>query len=549
MSDDLATRVLLVAPTKKDGEVTSSLLRKAGLICIVCDDLNRLAREVRAGAGAVLLTEEVLGAPEIDNVLRSLAEQPSWSDLPIIMLIRGGVTSPAAANVLREMRNVTLVERPAPTRSVVSAVEAAVRSRERQYQIRDQIEAIRIVRNERERLLESERASRQELERVGRIKDEFLATLSHELRTPLSAIFGWVQILRLKDPDAETISEGINVIDRNVRLQTQLIDDLLDMSRIISGKLRLDVQAVNMADVIDSAIESVMPAMKAKEIRLKKIVDPSAVSVSGDPGRLQQVLWNVLTNAIKFTPKNGRIDVLAERVDSHLEIRVRDTGEGMTAEFLPYIFERFKQADPSITRKHGGLGLGLSIVRNLVELHGGVIRAESPGLGQGATFTVSLPLRVVTNDVKRPPTNSHALDARHCEPASLSGLKVLVVDDETDGRELVRRFLLECEAITSLAGSSAEAQAIIPAFQPDVIVSDIGMPIQDGYEFMRIMRAQGLRTPAVALTAFARPEDRIRSIQAGYQMHLPKPVEPAELIAVIAGLAGRYESLHRASIE
>lgn len=549
MSADLLTRVLLVAPTKKDGEVTSALLRKAGLTCVVCQDLNQLAREVSAGAAALLLTEEVLGAPGIDNVLRALAQQPSWSDLPIIMLMRGGVTSPAAANVLREMRNVTLVERPAPTRSVVSAVEAAVRSRERQYQIRDQIEAIRIVRNERERLLESERASRQELERVGRIKDEFLATLSHELRTPLSAIFGWVQILRLKDPDAETISEGINVIDRNVRLQTQLIDDLLDMSRIISGKLRLDVQAVNMADVIDSAIESVMPAMKAKEIRLKKIVDPSAVSVSGDPGRLQQVLWNILTNAIKFTPKNGRIDVLAERVDSHLEIRVRDTGEGMTAEFLPYIFERFKQADPSITRKHGGLGLGLSIVRNLVELHGGVIRAESPGLGQGATFTVSLPLRVVTNDVKRPPTNSHALDARHCEPASLSGLKVLVVDDETDGRELVRRFLLECEAITSLAGSSAEAQAIIPAFQPDVIVSDIGMPIQDGYEFMRIMRAQGLRTPAVALTAFARPEDRIRSIQAGYQMHLPKPVEPAELIAVIAGLAGRYESLHRASIE
>jgi signal transduction histidine kinase len=544
MSDDLFTRVLLVAPTKKDGEVTSSLLRKAGLSCIVCDDLNRLAREVRAGAGAVLLTEEVLIAPGIDNVLRSLAEQPSWSDLPIIMLMRGGVTSPAAANVLREMRNVTLVDRPAPTRSVVSAVEAAVRSRERQYQIRDQIEAIRIVRNERERLLESERASRQELERVSRIKDEFLATLSHELRTPLSAIFGWVQILRMKAPDAETISEGISVIDRNVRLQTQLIDDLLDMSRIISGKLRLDVQAVNMADVIDSAIESVTPAMKAKEIRLEKIVDSSAVSVSGDPGRLQQVLWNILTNAIKFTPKNGRIDVLAERVDSHLEIRVSDSGAGMTAEFLPYVFERFKQADPSTTRKHGGLGLGLSIVRSLVELHGGAIRAESPGLGHGATFVISLPLRVVTNDVKRPPTHRHAIDARGSEPPSLTGLKVLVVDDETDGRELVRRFLLECEAIPSLAGSSAEAQAIIPAFQPDVIVSDIGMPIQDGYDFMRILRAQGLRTPAVALTAFARAEDRIRSIQAGYQMHLPKPVEPAELIAVIAGLAGRYEHLH-----
>jgi signal transduction histidine kinase len=546
MSDDLLNRVLLMAPTKKDGEVTSSLLSKAGLNCVVCDDLNHLAREVKAGAGAVLLTEDVLSAPGIDDLLRSFAEQPSWSDLPIIMLMRGGGTSPGAANVLREMRNVTLVERPAPTRSVVSAVEAAVRSRERQYQIRDQIEAIRIGRNEREQLLESERASRQELERVSRIKDEFLATLSHELRTPLSAIFGWVQILRMKAPDAETISEGINVIDRNVRLQTQLIDDLLDMSRIISGKLRLDVQAVTMADVIDSAIESVMPAISAKEIHLKKVVDPSAVSVSGDPGRLQQVLWNLLTNAIKFTPKSGRIDVLAERIDSHLEIRVSDTGEGMTAEFLPYLFERFKQADASITRKHGGLGLGLSIVRNLVELHGGAVRAESPGLGQGATFIISLPLRAVKSDVKRSPTHDGAVGARGSEPPSLTGLKVLVVDDETDGRELVRRFLVECEAIPSLAGSSAEAQALIPAFQPDVIVSDIGMPIQDGYEFMRIVRAQGVRTPAVALTAFARPEDRIRSIQAGYQMHLPKPVEPAELIAVIAGLAGRYEPLKRA---
>ncbi len=421
MSDDLLIRVLLVAPTKKDGEVTSSLLSKAGLNCVVCDDLNLLAREVRAGAGAVLLTEDVLSAPGVDDLLRSLAEQPSWSDLPIIMLMRGGGTSPGAANVLREMRNVTLVERPAPTRSVVSAVEAAVRSRERQYQIRDQIEAIRLGRYEREQLLESERASRQELERVSRIKDEFLATLSHELRTPLSAIFGWVQILRMKAPDADTISEGINVIDRNVRLQTQLIDDLLDMSRIISGKLRLDVQAVTMADVIDSAVESVMPAISAKEIHLEKVVDPSAVSVNGDPGRLQQVLWNLLTNAVKFTPKSGRIDVLAERVDSHLEIRVSDTGEGMTAEFLPYLFERFKQADASITRKHGGLGLGLSIVRNLVELHGGTVRAESPGLGRGATFIISLPLRAVKSDVNRSPTHDGAVGARGSEPPSLTG--------------------------------------------------------------------------------------------------------------------------------
>jgi CheY-like chemotaxis protein len=379
------------------------------------------------------------------------------------------------------------------------------------------------------------------------VKDEFLATLSHELRTPLNAIFGWIQILRMKAADPETIAEGINVIDRNVRLQTQLIDDLLDMSRIISGKLRLDIQAVDISVVINAALESVMPAMTAKEIRLEKVIDPSADSVSGDPGRLQQVLWNLLTNAIKFTPKSGRIHVLAERVDSHVELSVSDTGEGIAPEFLPHLFERFKQADASTTRKHGGLGLGLSIVRNLVEMHGGSIRAKSPGLGQGATFIIRLPLRVVKSGEPEGSLRRDSLASAGGEydPPTLTGLKVLVVDDETDGRELVRRFLVECEAIPSLAASAAEAHAIIPTFKPDVIVSDIGMPIQDGYEFMRTVRAQGLKTPAVALTAFARPEDRIRSIQAGYQMHLPKPVEPAELIAVIAGLTGRYDSLHR----
>ena len=546
-SDDVLKRVLLVSPTRKDSEITSSLLSRTGLVCVVCDDLGRLAREIRSGAGAILLTEDAIAAPEIDEVLKSLAEQPPWSDLPIVMLMRGGVTSPGAGDVLRALRNVTLLERPAPTRSVASAVEAAIRARERQYQIRDQIEAIRVGRNERQQLLESERAARQELERISHIKDEFLATLSHELRTPLNAIFGWIQILRMKEADAETIAEGINVIDRNVRLQAQLIDDLLDMSRIISGKLRLDIQAVSISAIIDAALESVGPAMSAKEIQLEKLIDPAADSVSGDPGRLQQVLWNLLTNAIKFTPKLGRIHVLAERVESHVEISVNDSGEGIAPEFLPHLFERFKQADASTTRKHGGLGLGLSIVRNLVEMHGGSILAKSPGLGKGATFIIQLPLRILrTGELDVSQSRGSAGVGNDCDPPTLTGLKVLVVDDEDDGRELVRRFLLECEAVPSLARSAAEAQSLIPTFKPDVIVSDIGMPIQDGYEFMRTVRAGGLKTPAVALTAFARPEDRIRSIQAGYQMHLPKPVEPAELIAVIASLAGRYESLHRA---
>jgi CheY-like chemotaxis protein len=289
-----------------------------------------------------------------------------------------------------------------------------------------------------------------------------------------------------------------------------------------------------------------MPALTAKDIRLEKVVDPSIGSVSGDPGRLQQVLWNLLTNAIKFTPKGGRLHVLAERVNSHLEVSVTDNGEGIAPEFLPQLFERFTQADASTTRMHGGLGLGLSIVRSLVEMHGGTISAKSAGIGQGATFLIKLPLRVVKGTEPGPAIHpgSSSKHEMSRDPARLKGLKILVVDDEPDSRELVRRFLIECEGIPTLAASASEAILLLPTFTPDVIISDIGMPNQDGYAFMRSVRAQGLKTPALALTAFARPEDRIRSIQAGYQMHLPKPVDPVELVAVIASLAGRYDDSH-----
>jgi PAS domain S-box-containing protein len=392
----------------------------------------------------------------------------------------------------------------------------------------------------RQKLLETEQAARAEAERVSYMKDEFLATLSHELRTPLSAIFGWTQLLKMGHDDPKLIDEGIEVIDRNVRLQTKLIEDLLDMSRIISGKVRLDVQQVDLAGLVNSAIESVKPAADAKLLRLERIVDPLAGPVSGDASRLQQVLWNLLTNAIKFTPKGGRVHVLLERVDSHVEISVADSGDGISREFLPHLFDRFSQADASTTRKHGGLGLGLSIVKNLVELHGGTIRAASPGDGLGATFIVRLPIRATKaakEDIPRPRARASA-SAFNCHD-KLSGVKVLVVDDEPDARVLVRKFLEECGATAALAASAAEAQTLVASFRPDVIISDIGMPGKDGYEFIRSVRSNGDRTPAVALTAFARAEDRIRSLQAGYQSHLPKPVEPAELVQVVASLAGR----------
>ena len=397
---------------------------------------------------------------------------------------------------------------------------------------------------QREQLLGFERAARAEAERAGRLKDEFLATLSHELRTPLNAILGWSHILahgRTTDP--ESVRKGIEVIARNAQAQAQLIEDLLDMSRIISGKVRLDVRRVDVLDVVDAAVGAVQHAADAKEIQLIKVVDPDCGAISGDPGRLQQVLWNLLSNAIKFTAKRGQVKLVAERAESHLEITVTDTGRGIRPEFLPHVFDRFRQADASITRQFGGLGLGLAIVKNLVELHGGRIRAQSPGEGQGATFTVSLPV------TPAPAGEALPVPAGFAGRGVLKGAKLLVVDDEPDARGLLDRFFTDCGAEVTTASSAAEALELLKAALYDIIVSDIVMPHEDGYELMRKVRAlpteQTRETPAVALTAFAGAEDRQRALAAGYQVHVPKPVEPAELVAVGAGLAGSLAARER----
>jgi hypothetical protein len=398
---------------------------------------------------------------------------------------------------------------------------------------------------ERRRLLESERAARSNAERASFLKDEFLATVSHELRTPLNAILGWAQLLRTGDDDAKTIKEGLETIERNARAQTRIIEDLLEMSRIISGKTRLDVQPTDLAAVIESAIDALRPAAEAKGVRIAKVLDPLQ-PISGDPARLQQVLWNLLANAIKFTPKGGRVNVVLERVNSHLEIAVSDNGEGISPDFLPYVFDRFRQQDASQTRRHGGLGLGLSIVKNLVELHGGSVRVESAGLGCGSTFTVALPLAPLRPiDASR--THPQGGDQDGCAVGiELDGVRVLVVDDERDSLELVRRLLEECKADVVLASSAAEGLRLVREKRPDVIVSDIGMPEKDGLEMMRELRArpaQSAKIPAIALTAFARSEDRTRAMLAGYQVHLSKPVEPQELLAAVANLAGRTGAL------
>jgi PAS domain S-box-containing protein len=392
--------------------------------------------------------------------------------------------------------------------------------------------------------------ARDEAEAANRMKDQFLATLSHELRTPLNAVLGWARILRSGPLDDEDLEEGLAAIERNATVQAQIIEDLLDVSRIVSGNFKLEVQRVNLREIIEAALAAVLPAANAKEIRVHKLLDSLAGPVSGDPARLQQVVWNLLSNAVKFTPKGGQVHVLLERVNSHLEISVTDTGLGIRPEFLPYVFDRFRQADATTTRRHGGLGLGLAIVKQLVELHGGTVRAKSPGEGLGSTFTVMLPITVLhperpAPETPRPKPREHA-EASGKASSSLAGVRVLVLDDEPDARQLIRRVLSECEAEVALASSAAEALELIEHFRPDVIVSDVGMPDQDGYDFMRQVRTtRNFRDlPAAALTAFARPEDRKLALLAGFQTHVAKPVDPSELVAVVASLAGRTGSTH-----
>ena len=407
-------------------------------------------------------------------------------------------------------------------------------------------EAAQAAAEERKSLLESERAARSEAERMSDVKDEFLATLSHELRTPLNAILGWSQVLRARPKDQTDYVKGLETIERNARAQTQLIDDLLDMSRITSGKLRLDIQPIEPLSIIEAAVETVKHAADAKGIRFERLLDPAAGPISGDPGRLQQVVWNLLSNAVKFTPKGGKVQILLERVNSHIEITVADTGAGIRPELIPHLFERFKQGDASTTRKYGGLGLGLSIVKSLVELHGGTVSVKSPGEGQGTTATVHLPLTVVHRnedlDQRQHPKATRAGGA-NAIVAELAGVKVLVIDDQADARELVRRVLEDCSAEVITAATVEEALALIEAQRPDVLVSDIGMPDADGFELLRRVRAlgpdRGGKVPAIALTAFARTEDRTRALRAGFIVHVSKPVDPSELIATVASVAGR----------
>jgi PAS domain S-box-containing protein len=664
-------RILILAPTGRDAAMTARYLREAGLRAETCDHIAQLCEETREGVGMIFLTGEALTADALRCLVESLARQPAWSDIPLVVLTSGGGETPANTELLAalsETCNVTLIERPVRLMTLMSAVRSALRARQRQYDVREHLAAERRAKEALERIeaavRESERQLRtlvnavpllawmaepdgrvfwynqrwydytgttleqmrgwgwqsvhdpeilprvlerwrasvtsgepfemefplksadgefrsfltrvtplrdeqgrvvrwfgtntdvEELRRAlkqaedaNRLKDEFLATLSHELRTPLTSILGWARMLSNGQLDEATTARALETIERNAKAQSQLIEDILDVSRVITGKLRLEVQPVDLATVIESSIDAVLPAAEAKGIRLQRVLDSGASMVSGDPTRLRQVIWNLLSNAIKFTPRSGRVQVRLERINSHVEIIVADDGQGISPDVLPFIFERFRQADSTTTRAHGGLGLGLAIVRHLVEMHGGTVEVESPGEGLGATFCVKLPLAAVRSFKTRRareaerahPTTSDG-SPFNCPP-ELDGLRLLVVDDEEDTRTLLKAVLEQCGASVTTVSSAGEALVALKRSRPHVLISDLGMPEEDGYTLIKRVRAlseeEGGQTPSAALTAYARVEDRMKVLRSGFQIHITKPVEPAELVAVVANLAGR----------
>lgn len=406
---------------------------------------------------------------------------------------------------------------------------------------------------EREAHLVNEQMLRMEAENANRSKDMFLATLSHEMRTPLNAIVGWMSILRSEGCDEKDLEEGLDVIERNTRSQVQLIEDVLDVSRIVSGKLRLEIRPCDLSEAINAGVNTVRPAAEAKAIEIVVEIDPSACKTSCDAGRIQQVVWNLVSNAVKFTAQGGRVTITLGRNRSNLLLTVSDTGQGINPELLPYVFDRFRQADSSTRRKFGGLGLGLSIVKHLVEAHGGTVQAQSSGEGKGSTFTVRLPIRAVRTDESggeptsggmpgHAETGAEGITSEHYSLVRLDGMRVLVVDDEADARRLLVKVLQQAGATAMEASSAQEALEVLSRLQPEVLISDLGMPEEDGFDLIRAVRRRGHHPrdlPAVALTAFAHKDDQRAALMAGFQVHVPKPVDPHDLTAVVASLTGR----------
>jgi signal transduction histidine kinase len=534
--DDL--RVLLLAPTPRDGEASRAVLASAGIDCVLCADVKVLCGETAAGAAAIIIPEEVVVAEASDRLAQMIRQQPVWSDLPVIVLTRQGIESPAGARALSTLGNVTLVERPVRVSTLVSVVRVAIRARQRQYQTRDHLA-------EHVRAEEAIREARDRAQAADRAKEQFLAVLSHELRTPLSPV---VMALGAIEKDAalpEHLREPVAMVRRNIDLETKLIDDLLDVSRVASGKLRLRAEAVRLHELLRHVSE--VCAEDAATKRLQVVTDFRATGdrVTGDPARLQQVFWNLLKNAIKFSEEGGRITLATREVEGgRVRVEVSDAGVGIPGDVLPRLFHAFEQGDPNVTRRFGGLGLGLAISKAVVDLHGGSIRAESDGAGKGARFVVELAVGV--EEEMEQETRSRAAAAAAAAAMSAPGggarkartRRILVVEDHVDTQRVLSRLLAEAGYEVKSAGTVAAALKLAEAERFDLLVSDIGLPDKTGYELMEEMRRRhGVK--GIALSGYGMEGDMQRSRDAGFVDHLTKPVDVEQLEAVIERVSER----------
>ena len=506
-------------PTGRDADLVRSTLVGAGISADICGSPEKLLAEFSERAGAVLIAEEAIEGRTLEKFIEVLDAQPVWSDLPVIIFSSHNQNAENLLQTLGSRINVTIVERPIRITMLISAVRGALRARERQYQTLDLLE---------------------QLEQADRQKDLFLATLSHELRTPLNSILGWIQILRTRKLSQVETERAIEVIERNAKGQSEMISDILFVSRIITGKLEIKHEPIDIGQVITGVVETIRPSADAKSLELTvESSEYQPVPVEGDAERLQQVLLNLLTNAVKFTPDGGKIGIGLKRVGSNVLIEVSDTGQGINPQFLPYVFERFRQADSTYTRRIGGLGLGLAIVRHLVELHGGTVTAHSEGKDRGSVFSITLPIA----ETKRftPVTNGNkSSDISPELSAKVSGMSILLVEDDKDSRDMLEVALSIHGVKIESAESAREALEKLRKTVPDVLVSDIGLPGEDGYDLIRQVRnlppKEGGATPAIALTGYVSVQDRKLALDAGYQDHIPKPVNPNILLELLAGL-------------
>ena len=520
--------MLVFAPIGRDAELTRELLAREGIVVEICRTAHAVANELRQGAAALIVTEELFDDEDMTLIAAALRAQPPWSDIAVLLFAGtdGGTAIRRTVEAHEWFPNVTLLDRPIRLAAAMSIVRSAIRARARQLELRDLVVQLN--------------AAREEAETANRLKDEFLATLSHELRTPLNAIIGWTAMLRHAPSDRQRLQHGLEVIERNARSQAHLVEDVLDMARIITGKLRLELKPLSVQTVVDSAVEALRPAADAKRIRLDVSCALGMPAINGDAARLQQVLWNVLSNAVKFTSEDGSISVRVGMSASHVRVAIADTGIGIDPQFLPFVFDRFRQADQTVTRGHGGLGLGLAIVKHLIELHGGRVGVTSAGLGKGATFTLDLPVPAVLASGPKPDAPStDALDLQ------FSGCRILVVDDDETTRELLGELLAGADAVVMTAPSAEAAFEAVQQAEPHVIIADIGLPGEDGCSLMRRIRSLPSRiadVPAIALSAYTRHEDRESARASGFTSFIGKPATPADLMIAVQQVLAAAQS-------